>query len=150
MGITSWSSASKTLFLSALICSSPPFLPSPSIASHHLACARQNQEQSQQNIPIEILTRPHSNQRITIRQRRKDTDPILISPILSLSLFLPAPASPSFPIAPMRTISRGRGANAHSLEFSNCARTAIFFPSFSVCSCVLLYVVRWKWSVSCA
>jgi hypothetical protein len=50
------------------------------------------------NIPIEILTRAHSNQSITIRQRREDTDPIVpISPIL------PLPSNPQFFLLPCCT-----------------------------------------------
>jgi hypothetical protein len=59
------------------------------------------------NIPVEILTRTNSDQRITIRQRREDTDPILCQHVL---LYSPSPtASPSLHPGRRRPIA-GHGA----------------------------------------
>jgi hypothetical protein len=56
---------------------SPPSPTSFHPNSHHSSHAQAKAEdQEPKNIPVEILTRTHSNQRITICQRREDTDPI--------------------------------------------------------------------------
>ena len=79
------------------------------------------------NIPVEILTRTNSDQRITIRQRREDTDPIPRQHILLYSLF---PHSFSVLLCWAQTVYRGARRKegqipTHSFEFSNCARTAM-------------------------
>ena len=68
------------------------------------------------NIPVEILTRTNSDQRITIRQRREDTDPIPCQHILLYSLLPPQLLRPS--VLGADGLSRGtaqRGANPYSL-----------------------------------
>jgi hypothetical protein len=128
IGITSCSSASKTLFLSASIphpvqfsLQTSPHSGSPSIADAHMVS---------KNIPIEILTSAHSNQSITIRQRRKDAHSAAIS-FYSITQFPPSSLPPS--VLGAGSLSRGHSAmrgtslesQTHSFEFSNCARTAM-------------------------
>ena len=68
-----------TIALSALL---PTTLTSSSRSNPSCAEIAQGRNEEARDIPVEVLTRANRNQRIAIRQRRKDTNPIAtISPI---------------------------------------------------------------------